>query len=59
MDSQLSLRDLSISQLSLNYLLERSQCVVVNGATSERVPVLSGVATTRFSFGSTTFTDIH
>ena len=26
-----------------NYLSERSQCVVVNGATSERVSVLSGV----------------
>ena len=26
-----------------NYLSERSQCVVVNGATSERVPVLSRV----------------
>ena len=26
-----------------NYLLERSQCIVVNGATSQRVPVLSGV----------------
>ena len=26
-----------------NYLSDRSQCVVVNGATSERVPVSSGV----------------
>ena len=41
------LRHIGLSQNLIswihNYLSERNQCVVVNGATSERVPVLSGV----------------
>ena len=54
------LRHIGLSQDLLswihNYLSERSQCIVVKGATSEKVPVLLGVPQGSV-FGSTIFSN--